>query len=280
VKSQENLYIRNELAAYIYDKLSIAKDSLAKQWQDSISQIGYFYLDDLLPEDIALAIYTAFPRDGKSMILKKSLRELKFVAAQMNQHNLLLEEIIYAFQDDKIVKLIEEITKLKALQPDTLLYAGGISMMERGHFLNPHLDNSHDKAREHYRVLNLLYYVSPNWQLNHGGNLELWPNGPKRPQVTIENKVNRLVVMITKINSWHSVSPVLTNKLRCCVSNYYFSKHPAHDSEYFHVTSFRGRPEQKFRDLLLRADIKLRMAIRKLFPKGMVENKHFYNINK
>lgn len=45
--------------------------------------------------------------------------------------------------------------------------------MAKDNFLNPHLGNSHDKDRECYRVLNLLYYVTPNWSHEQGGNLEL-----------------------------------------------------------------------------------------------------------
>jgi hypothetical protein len=39
-----------------------------------------------------------------------------------------------------------------------------------------------------------------------GGNLELWPTGPKGQPITIVSKFNRLVVMITHKQSWHSVS--------------------------------------------------------------------------
>jgi hypothetical protein len=126
-------------------------------------------------------------------------------------------------------------------------------------------------------VLNLLYYVSPEWTRTNGGNLELWPGGPKGEQITIESRFNRLAVMITNKTSWHSVSEVRVDQSRCCVSNYYFSKVSPEDTDYFHVTSFRGRPEQRMRDLVLRADIALRMGLRKLFPKGVVENKHFYD---
>jgi Rps23 Pro-64 3,4-dihydroxylase Tpa1-like proline 4-hydroxylase len=195
----------------------------------------------------------------------------------MNQYDPLLEEAIYAFQDPRIVEVVGRITGLPDLEPDEQLYAGGISMMVEGHFLNPHIDNSHDKARERYRVLNLLYYVSPDWSFANGGNLELWPEGPQGKQITIESRFNRLAVMITHKTSWHSVSPIRVPQSRCCVSNYYFSKTSPEESDYFHVTSFRGRPDQKLRDLVLRADIALRMSIRKLFPKGMVENKHFYD---
>jgi len=266
---------RTELADLIMKRLESREAELRAQWQAS-RKIGHFYIDDLLPVQIANEIRAAFPSGG-SMKIKRSLRELKFVAAQMNQYNPLLEEAIYAFQDPRIVDVVSRITSLKKLQPDDLLYAGGISMMVKGHFLNPHIDNSHDKLRERYRVLNLLYYVSPDWSLANGGNLELWPEGPQGEQITIESRFNRLAVMVTNTGSWHSVSEVQVDHERCCVSNYYFSNQSPEQADYFHVTSFRGRPEQKLRDLVLRADIALRTGLRKLFPKGVIENKHFYD---
>lgn len=271
--------IRTEIADHIVTKLNNAKDELLAQWQASVRTVPHFVVDDVLPEEIALKIRRAYPK-GESMRTRSSLRELKHVAAQMDQYDPLLEEALYAFQDPRIVKQVEEITGLKALQPDDLLYAGGISMMSKGHFLNPHLDNSHDKNREMYRVLNLLYYVSPGWKLESGGNLELWPEGVKAPQITVESRFNRLAVMITNRSSWHSVSPVLADDLRCCVSNYYFSKQPAEDQEYFHITSFRGRPEQPVRDHVLRADAALRGMVRKIFPKGAVQTTQFYQKDK
>jgi len=63
---------------------------------------------------------------------------------------------------------------------------------------------------------------------------------------------------------------------RCCVSNYYFAPAPLEDDEYFHVTTFRGRPEQPIRNLILRCDAAMRMAARKVFPKGMTKPKHLY----
>ena len=96
--------------------------------------------------------------------------------------------------------------------------------MGKENFLNPHLDNSHNKDRNLWRVLNLLYYVTPGWKLENGGNLELWPNGIKNPSITIESRCNRLIVMSTHQKSWHSVSKVQTDIPRCCISNYYFSK--------------------------------------------------------
>jgi Rps23 Pro-64 3,4-dihydroxylase Tpa1-like proline 4-hydroxylase len=265
---------RQALVQRICSRIDQELERIGEQWRTGGS-ISHFVVDDLLPREWAQRIAAAFPSSG-SMMLRRSLRELKYVSAQMNQHDPLLEDAIFAFQAPEVVERVERITGLRSLEPDELLYAGGISVMGQTHFLNPHIDNSHDKSRQRYRVLNLLYYVSPDWKLENGGNLELWPDGPEGKQLTIISTFNRLVVMVTHQRSWHSVSPIAVPFNRCCISNYYFSRFPVGDAEYFHVTSFRGRPEQPARDLALRADALMRGWVRKIFPTGVRETRHYY----
>ncbi|MBC7607236.1 MAG: 2OG-Fe(II) oxygenase [Burkholderiales bacterium] len=266
---------RIDIAKIIYEKIDGQKAVLKQQFLNSKDKIAYFFIDDLLPEEMALQFQQIFPKP-EQMVLKKSLREDKYVAAQMNLYNPMLEEIIYAFQDKKIVDLVGEICEIQEVMPDEHLYAGGLSLMGKGQFLNPHLDNSHDKNRKRWRVLNVLYYITPNWKPTYGGNLELWPDGLKGNPVTIESKFNRLAFMVTHNRSLHSVSPILHEGFRCCISNYYFSKTPLLDSDTFHVTSFRGRPENKWNDFILQSDTWLRMMLRKVFKNGITENPHVY----
>jgi len=273
------LYTRDYLANIIIERLESEKEAIVKHYQETRDTIGYFTIDNLLPEEITKVIYSKFP-EVQQTHLKKSLREFKHVAAQMNRYDSQLEEAIFAFQDQRIVNFFKELSGIKSLSPDASLYAGGISMMGQDHFLNPHLDNSHDKDRELWRVFNLLFYVTPDWQALNGGNLELWPQGIDHKQITVHSKFNRLVVMATHNGSWHSVSKVEVDAVRCCVSNYYFSKTPLLSSDSFHVTTFRGRPEQKIRDVVLKMDASLRMGIRKLFKKGIKENPHVYKKTK
>ena len=265
---------RNVIARQILPAIALHAADLASQWKES-APVNHFVVDNLLPEEWAHAIRTAFPR-REAMVLKRSLRELKYVSAQMNLYDSLLEEIVYAFQQPAVLSLVEKITALPALEPDSMLYAGGISLMSTGHFLNPHIDNSHDRSQQKYRVLNLLYYVSPDWSEGDGGNLELWPTGPKGQPMTIVSKFNRLVVMVTHEQSWHSVSRSIAKSDRCCVSNYYFSEHPTGGQPYSHITSFRGRPEQPLRDLALRSDNWLRTMVGKAFPATIKGNRHYY----
>lgn len=270
---------RNAIAKLIYQKIVENKEQLKAQFVASKSKIGYFFVDDLLPETLALELYKSFPKSSE-MVLKKSIREDKYVAAQMNLYSPILEEVIYAFQAPEIVEIVGEICGIEGMIPDENLYAGGISMMGNKQFLNPHLDNSHDKDRALWRVLNLLYYVTPDWEEQYGGNLELWPNGLENQQVTIHSKFNRLAVMATHNGSLHSVSPVSFEGFRCCISNYYFSEKPLLETDKFHVTSFRGRPENKFMDVVLRTDAWLRMTVRKFFKNGVKENPHVYKKEK
>lgn len=153
------------------------------------------------------------------------------------------------------------------MEPDQTLSRGGLSMMFKNDFLNPHIDNSHDANRKKYRRVNVLYYVSPNGSLENGGNLELWDADQKIPK-TIISAQNRLAVMETNSISWHSVSQVVVDRPRCCVSNYYYSDESPENTEYYHVTSFAGRPEEIFKQVLSAIDNTLRNTISKLLKKS------------
>lgn len=264
-----------EISDLIYNKILLCRDRISNSFNNTKENIGYFFIDDLLPDDLANKCYEAFP-DKSEMKCLKSLREYKYVSAQMDKHHQFLEDLIYAFQDPKIIQLIGKICKIKSLCADEFLYAGGLSLMGQGNYLNPHLDNSHDAERNRWRVLNLLYYVTPNWRLANGGHLELWPYGPKKDPIVIESIFNRLVVMATHDESWHSVNKVEVDKNRCCISNYYFSDAPLKKSDKFHITKFRGRPEDFFTNLVLDFDAKVRMLVRKFFKKGVRKNPHIY----
>jgi Rps23 Pro-64 3,4-dihydroxylase Tpa1-like proline 4-hydroxylase len=271
---------RATLGAVIAARLGDERASLTGQFHTT-GGVHAFVLDDVLPAESFRAISAAFP-DRDRMMLRKSVRERKLVSAQMDRHAPLLEEAVYAFQQADVVDELGRICGIEGLMPDDHLYAGGISVMEAGHFLNPHIDNSHDKDRSAYRVLNLLYYVTPDWQADYGGNLELWDAGPRRAPVrAIPSLGNRLVVMATTRDSWHSVSRVTHPGSRRCISNYYFASRAFDHGverapDYFHPTSFRGFADEPVKDLVLRADALARAGVRRLRPGGVVRPRHLY----
>jgi Rps23 Pro-64 3,4-dihydroxylase Tpa1-like proline 4-hydroxylase len=268
----ENLFSKLRLIDLIETKLISSEQSIITQWQSPVAtSTRHFYVDDLLPADICSKIYDAFPVSGDSFYDRKSFRERKKTSANLAEFSKILSDITYAIQDDRVVNLISKFTHFDSLEPDKKLYAGGLSMMFKGDFLNPHIDNSHDMDRKLYRRLNALYYVTPNWGLDTGGNFELWDDDRLVPK-TIHSKFNRFVVMETNKTSWHSVSPVLVDRARCCVSNYYFSKYSPYGSSYFHVTSFTGRPKEHFRRAYGLIDNGIRNLVSSLLGIGRGKN--------
>ena len=224
-------------------------------------------VDELLPAEDAERIADAFPASEKMRFLD-SFREKKYTSKSLDAFDPIIADITFAFQDRRVIEKVADLTGIHDAVGDPHLYAGGVSAMERGHFLNPHIDNSHDGDRQNYRVLNLLYYITPDWDPAKGGNLELWDE-KVRNRVEIPSLFNRLVLMATNDKSFHSVNEVKTATPRRCISNYYFSPHSPNGYETFHVTYFMARPEQKLRRLVTRVDSDVRTLVRRIKKDGL-----------
>lgn len=262
--------MREELVKLILERLDREPEQIAVDFNSEREiRTKFCAIDGLLPEDIATRVAEAFPRSEKMRLLN-SFRERKYTSKSLDQFDPLIADITFAFQDQRVIEKVAELTGIKDAVGDPHLYAGGLSAMPRGHFLNPHIDNSHDGEQKNYRVLNLLYYVSPGWKPENGGNLELWDENVKHA-VEIPSLFNRLVLMSTNDRSWHSVNEVRSDGVRRCVSNYYFSPHSPNGYETTHVTYFMARPEQKLRRFVTRIDSDIRTAVRKVKRSGFAK---------
>lgn len=260
---------KQQLVEIICSRLMQEADNMRSLFKRSKDDIGvrYTFIDDLLPTEVALSVAAAFP-PVSNMRLMDSFREKKYTSKNFGQFDPILGDVTFAIQDPKVVTAVENITGIKDQVPDSSLYAGGLSAMASGHFLNSHIDNSHDASRQYYRTLNLLYYVTPDWAFENGGNLGLWDEKVRR-SVTIHSKFNRMILMETNPLSWHSVNKVEVDKVRCCVSNYYFSRTSPTSEQYFNITGFGAPPSQPVMRLLSRTDAGIRQAVRKFKPDGL-----------
>lgn len=218
------------------------ESSRLKSFWEGAHPVRHCMLDDLLPESTARQVYDSLP-DPSTLMLRESIKERKRVGIRLENYAPEMAAILLAFQEPEVVEAVSEITGQQGLQADASLYGSGISLMLEGDFLLPHLDNSHDGDGKLYRVLNLLYYVTPDWPEDGGGNLELWDK-PMKERLEVHAKFNRLVLMETHTESVHSVTKVQqAGGMRACISNYYFSEEPSNHKEHVHKTTFFARPE-------------------------------------
>lgn len=122
------------------------------------------------------------------------------------------------------VKLVEHLTGLTGLSPDSSLYGGGVHVTEPGGFLGLHLDNEVHPNTGMHRRLNLIIYCTPNWQDFWGGELELWDRERRSAAVKIAPLFGRCVLMETASHSYHAAAATWTNAPpRKSLALYYWS---------------------------------------------------------
>ena len=177
------MWTKDDFAAEMVKRLTTDADRLARSFQSpNGTTTRHLVYDDLLPQEIADEVGGAFPVDCAGFRRRDDFRERKSTSVLLDDHAPILKEITFAFQSPEVIAAVSRITGFSSLEPDPKLYAGGLSIMLRGDYLHPHIDNSHDSERRRYRRLNLLYYVSPNWADANGGNFELWNEARSRPR--------------------------------------------------------------------------------------------------
>ena len=105
---------------------------------------------------------------------------------------------------------VESITGRTGIQADVGLHGGGWHAHTTNGKLNVHLDYSIHPKLQLERHYNLIVYLTPDWNPEWGGGLELWSHddatGRAKERVAlVENRFNRAVLFDTTQNSWHGL---------------------------------------------------------------------------
>jgi hypothetical protein len=192
----------------------------------------HYIIDDFLPKELALKISEQFlPNDSPAWFVYDNPLEVKKAC---NNWFYFQPETYQLFQYLNSSNFIQRLRKLTGinLTPDHGLHGAGLHMQGNGGKLNVHLDYSIHPKLNLLRKYNLIYYLTPEWKKEWGGNLEFWShddvnNLPKEKIVTIENKFNRIVLFDASQNSWHGFSDAINcpdDKFRKSIAMYYMSE--------------------------------------------------------
>ena len=149
---------------------------------------------------------------------------------------------------------LEEITNHKNIFADYGLHGGGMHSHGVSGKLNMHKDYYIHPKLPLKRNFNIIIYMTPNWQSDWGGNLQLWShnNENNRPKQCVQNydiKFNRAVLFNTVQNSWHGLPdpikcpPELARRSLAC---YYLTEITLNDSvEYRYRAQFVPHVDQQ-----------------------------------
>lgn len=197
--------------------------------QQSSEPYTHYVIDNFVEEDYALELSKEF-MDYNSPNWYVYNNDLEIKKSCNNWFHFPPEtyNFFQALNSPKFLKELRNITGLHLI-PDHGLHGAGWHIQGNGSRLNVHLDYSLHPKLNLERKINFIYYLTPEWKPEYGGNLELWShdeetNQPKELVKTIENKFNRLVLFDASQNSWHGFSQTIDcppNIYRKSIAMYY-----------------------------------------------------------
>ncbi len=165
-------------------------------------------IDSFLDDGFAHALLDAFPAfDEKLAINENGVVGGKAVHEKIATLGPAWRQLDQLVAGEDFRKLITDITGIPELKFDPEYFGGGTHENLHGQSLNPHVDfNFHPVTRQHRR-LNLILYLSPEWDRSWGGSIQLHRDPYQPPAmdeiVTITPLFNRCVIFETNEQSWH-----------------------------------------------------------------------------
>jgi hypothetical protein len=127
-------------------------------------------------------------------------------------------------------RLFASLTGIDGLEPDPVLYGGGLHAMPPGTQLGLHIDNERHPTTANQRRLNAILYLNEideccEQSEQFGGRLQLWGRSRRTPAAQIIPRPGRIVLMETGTHSYHSVEPIVhaASRERRSLATYFWS---------------------------------------------------------
>ena len=188
---------------------------LQKEWNEA-TPFRHVVIDNFFDEETAIKLAGDFPNvsTDKGVFYNNPL-EIKKAIGDWNQFPKTTYSVFQYMCSEDFLQKIRKITGIHNLVSDYGLHGGGFHMHPRDGKLNMHKDYSIHPKLGLERRLNIIMYMTPDWDESWGGGLQLWThdeekNQPKELAKEVHNKFNRAVLFDTTQNSWHGLpDPIL-----------------------------------------------------------------------
>lgn len=201
---------------------------VSEEFKES-TPFNHVVIDNFFLSEIAEKLSNEFPDyEGEEIIKYKNALEDKRV---LNRWDKFPETTYRTFMYFGLTlsNIMKSLVDNDDLIFDFGLNGGGWHMHSRGGNNNIHLDYSIHPKMKMQRKLNIIVYLSKDWNISWGGGLELWShdfenNRPKEKIKTVDNIFNRCIIFDTTQNSWHGLPKYIEcpeNQVRKSIAGYY-----------------------------------------------------------
>jgi hypothetical protein len=228
------------------DKLAGLADNLRADFI-AASPYPHVVIDDFLRPDAVAELVRVFPRPDDALAWDKfsiETVEKKIASGREDLFPAPLRHAIHDLNAGPFLKFLERLTGIEHLLPDPHLAGGGIHLSRRGDHLGIHADFNWHPGLQAHRRLNLLIYLTPEWQPEYGGELELWDTTGTRLERSVAPLCNRAVVFATRSDTFHGhprswAAP--DGVFRQSIALYYYtSTRPEAELRPAHSTLYKG----------------------------------------
>ncbi len=179
--------------------------------------------------------------------------------------------LLQEFNSAEFLQFLEWLTGIDGLISDPYYEGGGIHQIKKGGFLKVHTDFNHHKKLKLDRRVNLLLYLSHDWQESYGGHLELWDSEMRNCEKRVLPVANRIVVFSTTDFSFHGHPEPLTcpdDRSRKSLALYYYTNGRPEDEVVLGKTirtNYQPRPGEALdRGIINFLKHRLRSSLKKL----------------
>ncbi len=167
-------------------------------------------IDQFLVPELAESLHVQFPVYCPDHWFEyRNPLELKFAHNDIQKMPQTFQNLFDALASPTIINIFRKITGIPDLEADEYLHGSGLHLHPRNGRLMLHLDYEKHPLSGKQRRLNLILYLSKDWDPAWKGATELWDESVTRCEVSSEVVFNRAIVFQTNEMSWHGVPEII-----------------------------------------------------------------------
>lgn len=183
-------------------------------------------IDNFLDENYANELYELFPDSFDEWYKYENPIEFKFTYDNINCLDEKMKNFFYYLSSDKLVDIFRKITNIEDLTYDEYLHGAGLHCHPRHGKLNVHLDYEKHPFSGKERKLNVIYFLTKNWNNEWNGQNELWDKEATKCVKKTDVVFNRAIIFKTNDITWHGLPETILcpeNQYRKSLAFYYLS---------------------------------------------------------
>lgn len=208
-------------------------------------------INNFLEESYAEKISELFPKLDNNWHEYKNPIEVKYTFDNINSLPIELKNYFYYLSTPEMTSIIRNITDIDNLEPDEYLHGAGVHLHPRYGRLNIHLDYEKHPYSGKERRINIILFMSKDWDINWNGANELWNSDVSKCISKTDIKFNRAILFKTNDISWHGLPDKILcpeNIFRKSLAYYYVSPLNSQkiEEEYRKKAKFVKRPEDPY----------------------------------